>query len=213
MPRIASISTLAAAFALLAACSDAPAGADRDRAGADLALVGAETADLLAAAAKDDEAVPTSVYRFRSIEDPDFPPDPAVCAAAPFAANVRLGASLWSEAVQASEGRVVNPTVRRIGTATACIRITDPTFPPGLQQRFYGRFDVAEGTIVADGTCTLISNDVPRRGLVLGGCNLRVIEAPPHVAGGAVTSLSVFNPARLSGFATGSVWTLQLYGR
>jgi hypothetical protein len=34
---------------------------------------------------------------------------------------------------------------------------------------------------------------------------------PEGVAGGAVTSVSTFNPFRLAGFATGSYWTAQIY--
>jgi hypothetical protein len=54
------------------------------------------------------------VYHVRSEEDPAFPPDEAVCAAAPFAVNVRLGASLWAEATDAARGQV-RATTRRVG--------------------------------------------------------------------------------------------------
>lgn len=203
-----SFSALAFAAVAAAACGDAPAGADRDRALADVALEGAR-AELVTDAPQ--QGGRPTVLRFRSIEDPDFPADRAVCAAAPFAANVFLGASLWSEAGTASSGRIVNNGVRRIGSATACIRITDPTFPPGLPQQFFARYDTPEGVFTASGACTLISNDVPKAGLVLGGCHLRVVDGPSFMAGGAVTSLSVFNPAQLAGFATGSEWTVQFY--
>ncbi|HYR08449.1 MAG TPA: hypothetical protein VEQ60_11790 [Longimicrobium sp.] len=202
------LSLAALACAALAACADAPVGADRERATADVALSGAP-AELVTDAPQ--QGGRPSVLRFRSIEDPEFPADRAVCAAAPFAANVFLGASLWSEAGTASSGRIVNNGVRRIGSATACIRITDPTFPAGLAQQMYARFDTPEGIFTASGACTLISNDVPRPGLVLGGCHLRVVDGPSFMAGGAVTSLSVFNPAQLAGFATGSEWTVQFY--
>jgi hypothetical protein len=149
------------------------------------------------------------VVRFRSEEDPAFPPDPAVCAAAPFAVNVRLGASLWAEASNASGA--VKASTRRVGTATACVQITDPTFALGNPQRFYARFDLPEGRVTADGQCSAVSNDVPTPGLVLAGCFLRAVEYPDGYVGGAVTSLSIFNPANLPGFTTGSSWTVQLY--
>jgi len=155
--------------------------------------------------------VPVRSYLFRSLEDPDYPPDPEVCAAAPFEANLWLGGSLWSVAEGAEDGRVPAGSTRRIGWATACARITDAAFPVGLRQSFHVRFDLPEGSYTATGECALISNDVPQAGLVLASCQLRVVEAPPGIAGGIATSLSVFNPHRLAGFATGSLWTLQVY--
>jgi hypothetical protein len=38
-----------------------------------------------------------------------------------------------------------------------------------------------------------------------------VVDGPSWMTGGAVTSLSIFNPAKLAGFATGSEWTVQFY--
>jgi len=151
------------------------------------------------------------VLRFRSEEDPSVTPDPAVCAAAGFTPNVRFGAVLYSEASNGAEGRIVNRSARRIGTATACARITDPRFPPDLRQEFYVRFDLPEGPITARGGCTLVSNDVPTAGLVLAGCHLRVTEAPSWYTGGAIASLSVFNPRKIPGYLTGSDYTIQMY--
>jgi hypothetical protein len=200
---------LAAALAL-AACDGAPAGAGQVRA-EDVALAGASRAELDASAARGPNHFGQTVYRFRSQEDAAFPADPAVCAAAPFATNVPLGASLWSEAASAADARVVNPSVRRVGSATACIRITDFGFTPGSVAPMYVKFDLPEGSVTALGACTVTSNDVPRSGLVLAGCQFRVQDAPSWYAGGAVTSLSIFNPARLAGFSTGSEWTVQLF--
>ncbi|HVE78096.1 MAG TPA: hypothetical protein VNA89_04520 [Gemmatimonadaceae bacterium] len=153
------------------------------------------------------------VYQFRTEEDAaltaagtanDF------CASAPFAVNVKLNAYAWSHRTRASDGLVVNEDARRLGVVVACARLTDFAFPPGLQQNFYAQFRLPAGTFTALGTCTLISNDVPRAGLVLAGCTLRVAPAP-GIVGGAATSLSVFNPFRLPGFNTGSYWTIQVY--
>jgi hypothetical protein len=202
--------SFAAAALVFAAACDAPAGPQRDAvfADADGSLVGARSDVGASSPQTGGEPV---VLRFRSVEDPEFPADRAVCAAAGFQANVFLGASLWSEAATASSGRVVNNGVRRVGSATACIRITDPTFPAGLPQLFHARFETAEGTFTASGACTLISNDAPESGLVLGGCHLRVVDGPQEMRGGAITSLSVFNPRNLAGYATGSEWTVQFY--
>lgn len=151
------------------------------------------------------------VHQFRTEEDPEVTGAADFCATAPFAVNVRLNASEWSVRTRASDGRIVNDDARRIGTALACAQLTNFAFPPGLQQNFYARFELPDGTYTALGTCTLISNNVPVAGLVLAGCTLRLTEMPAGVTGGAAVSLSVFNPRRLTGFATGSQWTIQAY--
>lgn len=197
-----------ALMALAAACADGPAGSDHGRATRDAALTGAR-ADVVQDAPQ--LGGEPTVIRFRSIEDADFPPQRELCNEAGFVSNVFLGASLWSEANAASSGRVVNNSIRRIGRATACAQITNPSFPPGLPQLFYARFDTPEGSFTASGACTLISNDVPQAGLVLAGCHLRIIDGPADMRGGVITSTSVFNPRQLPGFNTGSEWTLQFY--
>lgn len=152
------------------------------------------------------------LYRFRSEEDPSTPPDPAVCAAAPFDPNVRLGAMLWADGGGSDGEEMEEGEETWFGTATACTRVTDPAFPPGTRLPFYAVFDLPEGRVTASGDATVVSNDVPVAGLVLAACHLLVIEAPPGFTGGAATSLSVFNPAGLTGFNTGSFWTILLFG-
>jgi hypothetical protein len=151
------------------------------------------------------------VVQVRSAEDPASPPDAAFCATAPFAVNLRLGASLYAHDVDDHTGLVRADHARKIGIATACARLTNFTFPAGLQQDFYVRFDLPGGSFTGVGTCTLTSNDVPQVGFVLAGCALRMTSFPAGVVGGAIASLSSFNPFRLPGFATGSYWTLQYY--
>lgn len=206
--KIRSFAVLTLVLASAAACGDAPAGPAREDTAGDVAVVDGSATGPNLSRQQGGEPV---VLRFRSIEDPAFPADHSVCAQAGFTANVFLGASLWSEATSVRSGRVVNNGVKRIGSATACIRITDPTFPPGLPQLFFAKFATPEGTFTATGACTLISNDVPEKGLVLGGCHLGVVDGPTDMRGGAITSLSVFNPANLAGYATGSEWTVQYY--
>ena len=150
------------------------------------------------------------VYQFRSQEDASSPPDPSVLAAVPFDATMRLGAVLWAH-VARPDGSLVAETAHRVGVATACARLTDPSFTPGHREPFHAVFDLPEGRVVATGDVTVVSNDVPRPGLVLAACTLRVVEAPDGFSGGVATSLSVFNPMRLPGFNTGSFWTIQLY--
>lgn len=150
-------------------------------------------------------------FQFRSVEDPAFPPDDVICAQAPFRVNVKLGASLWSQHARVVDGRVMDEAVQRVGRATACVELTNFLFPPGLQQNFYAVFDLPSGRYTGLGTCTLSSNDVPQRGLVLAGCTLNMVSGPSGVLGGVITSASTFNPARLVGYSTGSVWTVQAY--
>ncbi|GAC1344032.1 MAG: hypothetical protein NVSMB23_18490 [Myxococcales bacterium] len=167
-------------------------------------------AALLALLAPGPSRAAVTVIQVRSSEDPAAPPDPAVCAAAPFQVNLRLGGSLYSYATD-KHGRVAAEG-RRIGRATACARLTNFLFPTGLAQDFYARFELPQGSFTAVGKCTFITNNVPARGLVVAGCNLEVVGFPrDRFVGGTVTSTSTFNPFRLTGFTTGSYYTLQLY--
>lgn len=151
------------------------------------------------------------LYRFRSEEDSSVPPDTEVFAAAPFDPNVRLVATLWADGGGSDGEETEEDEETRFGTATACTRVTDPAFPPGTRLPFYAVFDLPDGRVTASGDATVVSNDVPVAGLVLAACHLRVIEAPPGFTGGVATSLSVFNPAGLTGFNTGSFWTILLF--
>ncbi len=151
------------------------------------------------------------VLQFRSAEDPASPPDPAVCARSLPKANVRIGGSLFTYETRKRTGEVKADDERAIGKATACVQLTNFAFPPGLKQNFFLQLTLPDGVYTASGTCTVISNKVPEAGLVLAGCNLAITSAPKGVIGGAVASVSTFNPFRLPGFATGSFWTVQLY--
>src|SRR5688572_26998319 len=91
-------------------------------------------------------------YVFKSQEDTSTPPDPTVCAAAPFTTNVQLGASLWSVQTKKRDGEVKGVR-RKIGRATACLQLTNVLFPEGLVQQFYARFQLPHGTYTAVGTC------------------------------------------------------------
>ena len=141
-------------------------------------------------------------WRFRSQEDPSAPPDPEVCAAAPFLANLRLGATLWEED---GDGE------RRAGRATACARVTDSSFPLGARLPFHVVFHLPEGRVTATGEAMVVSNDVPVPGVVLAVCHLKITEAPAGFSGGAACGLSVFNPGGIPGFTTGSEWTVRLF--
>ena len=160
------------------------------------------------------QGLPESVILFRSLDDPAVMPDPEVCERAPFFphVNVVFGASFWSSRTSASDGEVVVPEARQIGTATACMLITDPTFPVGGVAPFYIEGTAGDVDFTAIGECTLASNNVPVPGLILAGCNLKIPADPDQgLISGLATSNSVFNPLGIPGFGTGSYWTLHLY--
>jgi len=150
------------------------------------------------------------LYQFRSEEDPSFAGDPTVCPAAPFKANKFLNATLWTTNARAADGLTVTSGNRQIGTATACALVE--SIAPGYQAPFYVAFDTPTGRITANGTCALVSNSVPEFGVVLAGCNLKVIGAPAGFTGGEATSASILNALRIPGVSTGSYWTILLYG-
>ncbi len=143
----------------------------------------------------------------RTTEDANIPAVPPGC---PFTApNVRLGATVWSFQTAANGGGMVNDQARQLGTASACGKITAPLVP-FTQVPFYIEFDITEGFFVAQGFCTVTSNNVPTAGIILAGCTLTAAPSA-GVVGGSVNSNSVFNPLHLPGFDTGSIWTLRLY--
>jgi hypothetical protein len=152
-----------------------------------------------------------STWVFRSEEDASTPAEAAVCAASPFGSNVRLGASLYSIKTGNKTGRVTDDTRKKIGRATACLELTNVMFPQGLVQNFYVKFDLPQGEYVAQGTCTVSSNNVPQPFIILAGCTLKIVSGPAGSKGGMVTSNSIFNPLRRPGYSTGSIWTLQEY--
>jgi hypothetical protein len=162
---------------------------------------------VMASAAFADEAT----FVFKSVEDPAHPPDPAVCAAAGFPSNVRLGASLYAVKTRAKDGKVQSDDQKKIGTATACLLLTNPFFPAGLTDNFYVQFDLPQGTYTATGTCTVSTNNVPLPFIILAGCTLKLTSGPAGSQGGMVTSNSIFNPLKRPGFSTGSLWTIQEY--
>ena len=151
-----------------------------------------------------------ATYVFQSEEDLLTPPDPAVCAAAPFMTNAKLGASLYSVQTTRKNGRVTQHR-KRIGRATACLGLTNLTFPQGLVQNFFVHFDLPQGAYTASGTCTVASNNVPQTYIILAGCTLKLLTEPAGGLGGVATSSSILNLIHRPGYSTGSTWTLHEY--
>jgi hypothetical protein len=165
-------------------------------------------ASLLAAgAARADERV----YLLRTQEHPSVVPD------CPVGDTVRLGALVYAPRTRGHDGLVTKDTGRPIGVAVGCGQLlTYAPFDPEVQSPFAMRFELDDGTFTARGTCTITSLTFPIPGvpapLLLVGCTLDVDADPAlGVVNGVATSASVFTPAPLPGYATGSYWTLQLY--
>lgn len=151
------------------------------------------------------------VYQFRTEEDPASGADRNVCGSAPFRVNLMLPASIYVPIHHFRDGKVVLTGHRKVGSAMACVQLTDLTFPEGLAQNFYVRFDLPKGRFTAVGQCVSVSNQVPRAGVVLAGCSLKLTEFPAGYVGGFATSSSVFNPFGIAGYNTGSFWTLRAF--
>jgi hypothetical protein len=149
-------------------------------------------------------------YQFRTEEDPKAAAEPNVCQAAPFPTNVKLQGIIVAPE-RSADGKVKPGGHKVPGAALACVRITDRAFPEGAQGDIYARFELPEGRFVAVGKCTVVSNAVPRPGVVLTSCALKLTEHPSTYAGGFATSASIFNPLGLSGYNTGSLWTLRVF--
>lgn len=173
------------------------------------------------------QEVDKSVIVFRTMDDPDIPPDPNVCARGqellevPFW-NVLLGASSWSVNTRSNIGEVVVEKVRQIGTGTACSLITDPTFTPfAAEAPFYFEGQTGDVYIAAAGECEVTHNDwgsylsppTNPEGPVYLSCYLDVLPelSTPGIKSGQATSNSTFVPVgEIPGFETGSFWTIQL---
>lgn len=152
------------------------------------------------------------VYTFQTEEDPkSVRSDLSPCQVAPFQANVKAAGLVSVPRLHAAEGRVELAEKHSVGSALACLRITDRTFTEGSQADIYASFELPEGHFVASGRCTVVSNAVPREGVVLATCALKLTEFPKGYAGGFATSASLFNPLGVPGYSTGSMWTLRVF--
>ena len=148
-----------------------------------------------------------TTYFFRTIEDPSVESRPRT---SPFAdANLFLGGRMYS--IGTRTGEVTAEQEAEIGVASACAVVTAPLVP-GVVVPFYAEFTFRDGAAyAAEGTAQVTAADVPETGVVLAGCALRIVAGPPGCAGGAASSLSIFNPKGAAGAGTGSFWTLRAY--
>jgi len=150
-------------------------------------------------------------FQLRTLDDPDQPPDKALCDQQPFITNLMLGASVWSTRTDKRTGEVFDDTRRQVGTGTACFQLTDFTFPVGNEFPVTARFVLKDGTYTGTGICVVTSNDQPVKGLILAACTARVNEGPKGFKGGVATTTTVINVFKLPGFTTGSYLTIRGY--
>jgi hypothetical protein len=177
-----------------------------------LMLIAASTLGFMAALSAGTAAFAEELtIQVRTIDDPSVEPDLDLCDRAPFPINAVFGASAWSLAARASDGAVVNEQIQQVGTATACMLVTDPTFAPGSEILLFGSFEVDQGSFVGQGKCLVTSNEFPRPGAVLAGCTAGGIEAPPGFTGGIAGSATILNPLNLPDVQTGSYWTIRFF--
>jgi len=155
---------------------------------------------------------------FLGIEDRELPEDTVL---------FMFDADLYASQNRSKDGLVVNPQVRKTGTAYACAWLSvnelfgnlsaDPPYPIDPTQPlptgpFYGEFSIGGLELAGGGECTLTSNTMPVPGLGLVGCYLRINpDEDQGLLGGNATSNSVFNPLGLPGFQTGSFWTVHIF--
>jgi hypothetical protein len=116
---------------------------------------------------------------------------------------------------RSSPREVVNETVQEIGTAAACGVLQLPLTPSTVVP-FYIEFTLGNGpsrgdTYVAQGECRPATFNVPKNGVLLVGCVLKLLSGPQPFLGGAATSLSIFSLVPVPGVTTGSFWTIRSY--
>jgi hypothetical protein len=213
MPALRMKGTVAAL--LLTAVS--AAGDDKDRIDA-LDATAYDTQGANGTGSAQESGVRTLI--FRSLESPTVESHPKSCPFTPNqtfpVVNLYLGAHLYSIAERASDSEVVNETVQDIGIASACGLLTFPVVASSAVP-FYIEFTLGNGpdrgdTYVAQGECRPATFDVPKNGILLAGCVLRLLSGPQPFLGGAATSLSIFNLGRVADATTGSFWTIRASG-
>ncbi len=171
------------------------------------------------------QEVDKTVILFRSMDDPDIPPDLEVCGRAvyPFdppegAMLVPLGASLWSSWSRILNGEVVMEKVRQIGTGTMCLWMSDEIIIPFDQEGpgyFEGTLRLSpweEISIALSGECEGTNQAFLEGGPVFAGCYLNVLpdRSTEGIKWGQAVTNTTFALFPVPGFETGSFWSLQL---
>ena len=152
--------------------------------------------------------VEKTVIVFRSMNDPNIPPDLAACHPenSGFEPNVVLGASLWAFQARSKNGVIVKEKVRQIGTATACMLLAEN------ETLNYLEFEIGDLFIAASGECLSTYDATLEGGPIFATCGLAVLpgRSTDGIKWGQASNNSTFAPNPIPGFETGSFWTIQL---
>jgi hypothetical protein len=155
-----------------------------------------------------------TVILFRSMDDPDIPPDWSRCteAIAGFNANFALGASLWSSNTRSNNGQVVKEKVRQIGTANACFLAGDFFAPPFRDETpFYVELTVGDLDITLEGECEGSINEFPAGPIFMGCLGVVIPEASTEgIKWGSAVTNTTFIGMPIPGLELGSFWSIQL---
>jgi hypothetical protein len=173
------------------------------------------------------QEVEKTVLIFRTMDDPNIPPDPAVMQRAPFwnptwdpynppLGVVALGYSTWSLQSSASDGEVVVEKIRQTGSGTLVAIITDPTFTPfDKEAPAYSEVQIGDLSLTVNGECEVTDN--PAGGPLFLGCYMTVVTGVDTTTEGIKWGQGVSNSTFLNpffpppaGFETGSFWSVQL---
>ena len=155
--------------------------------------------------------VEKTVIVFRSMNDPNIPPDLFACdpnntGFEPDPPTFPLGASLWAFQTRSKDGVIVKEKVRQIGTATACLYFGE------FETLNYLEFEIGDLFIAASGECLSTYDATSEGGPIFATCGLEVIpeRSTEGIKWGQASNNSTFAPFPIPGFETGSLWTIQL---
>ncbi len=178
-----------------------------------LGLLSAQPALADDQASSDVDGFKEKLYLFTSKDDPDLEPNHEFCYSAPFNSNTTVAASLWSVQTNIGTSRLIDDGVVQVGTATACLELSDEGFEIGGMVPMHVEFVFGRMILNATGACLSTTAGVPADGVVLSGCTLDILDSPTHrkVLGGMASSNSLFNLGGVPGLNTGSVWAMRVY--
>jgi hypothetical protein len=176
---------------------------------AGLALVASLVAVPVAMSADGGDPVKERAYVVRTLEDPSITPIPD--SGCPGGAGTLFKANGYANSIatRASDGMVVQDSVRRVGVVRTCARVT--SIAEGATGPITARINLGGKTYTASGTGRATSVGAPKGGVVLLGAALRLKTGPDGFVGGIATSASLVLLAPVQGLHTGSFWTLRVY--
>lgn len=121
--------------------------------------------------------------------------------------------TMWAIAIGATDGRVTNDKVNKVGEIRSCIAVTaDPRV-----FSFYAEGRVASLSFTGAGDCLPIRSDFPEKGITTFRCVLDLRDLPPPYVGGVLTTSTINSRAPLGevsdppGYSQPSIATIRLW--